>query len=175
MKKSIYIIVLLVGSSLFNVAKAQSRVCIWCGYNIDVQPKWGPVGYDYVDYYYMPDIETYYNVSQHKFISQKKGVWVTTSTLPARFGTFDLYKAHKVVLNEEEPYLRHENYKGDYAPYKGQNDQAAIRDSHDPKYLIIKEHPEHIVAEAKGETRDQRKDKGHDQSKVETNRTIAER
>jgi hypothetical protein len=43
---------------------AQVRVNI----NIGSQPVWGPVGYDHVDYYYLPDIETYYYVPTRQFV-----------------------------------------------------------------------------------------------------------
>jgi hypothetical protein len=52
------------GSMICTPASAQVRVNI----NIGSQPVWGPVGYDHVDYYYLPDIETYYYVPTRQFV-----------------------------------------------------------------------------------------------------------
>jgi hypothetical protein len=159
-KKSIYIFALLAGTFLFNAANAQVSI----RFNIGVQPIWGPVGYDYVDYYYLPDIEVYYYVPQHQFIYQEGGVWITASSLPSRYGTFDLYQAHKVVINEPKPYLHHETHSSKYVSFKGQHDQQVIRDSRDSRYFEIKEHPQHDkwkAPQGNGGGHDQHKDDGH--------------
>jgi hypothetical protein len=170
MKTSLRLIAFLAASFLFNPSNAQVRICVWCGLNMDVQPKWGPTGYDYVDFYYMPDIDAYYNVAQHQFICQKQGVWTATSSLPIRYGAFDLFKAHKVVINEETPYKRNDNFKADYASFKGQHDQAAIRDSRDPRYVILKEE-----AQIKGPSHNQLKALRHSQQKEEERQMLAAR
>ena len=47
-------IVLLVSSSI----QAQVSLSV----NIGTAPSWGPAGYSNVDYYYLPDIEAYYDI-----------------------------------------------------------------------------------------------------------------
>lgn len=130
-----FVLLTLLFSSTSN---AQPVACIWCGYNVSIQPAWGPVGYSNADYYYLPDIEFYYNVNERVFIFQENGEWKTKASLPAKHATFNLYRAHKVVFNEEKPYLNHEENKVKYAAYKGVHDQVAIRDSDDPKYDDVK-------------------------------------
>jgi hypothetical protein len=139
MKKVILSIAVFAGILLFNSARAQVGVKI----NIGTQPVWGPVGYDYVDYYYLPDAEVYYSVPQRVYIYEERGTWVRTSALPVRFGTIDLYHTYKVVINEPKPYLRHNAYKVKYVQYKGKRDQIVIRDSREQKYFVVKGHPEH--------------------------------
>ena len=136
-KKSIFLFLFFAGSILFNHSFAQVQV------NIGVQPVWGPVGYDYVDYYYLPDVEAYYYVPAHQYIYEERGTWIRTSSLPVRFGSFDIYHSYKVVINEPKPYLHHNNYKVKYVSYKGKHDQLVIRDSHEEKYFVVKGHPEH--------------------------------
>ena len=111
--------------------------------NIDSQPVWGPVGYDAVQYYYIPEIETYYNVPQKKFIFYEKGKWITSSNLPNRFKNYNLYNGYKVVINKDRPYLYNKEYREKYGSFKTHHGQLTIRDSHDSKYYVNKNHPQH--------------------------------
>jgi hypothetical protein len=130
--------------------EAQVRVNV----NIGAQPIWGPVGYDYVDYYYLPDVEAYYYVPERRFYYLEGGKWISGVALPERYHDFDLYHAHKIVINEPRPYLRHEIYRERYITYKGHHDDEFIRDSHDRRYWEIKEHPEHEKWKGDDEGRD---------------------
>lgn len=111
--------------------------------NISTQPIWGPVGYDHVEYYYLPDFDAYYYVPNHQFIYKEGGKWRKASNLPSRYRDVDLYSAHKVVVNERTPYRQEQVYRDKYGAYKGRHDQQPIRDSRDAKYFAIKDHPEH--------------------------------
>ena len=72
--------------------------------NIGAQPQWGPVGYDYAEYYYLPDIETYYYVPQRQFIYLSNGRWVFSSYLPPQYSDYNLYSGQKVVVNRPHAY-----------------------------------------------------------------------
>lgn len=120
-----------------------AQLSISFGFNLDRQPSWGPTGYDQVEYYYLPDIEVYYNVPRHLFFYYDRGIWIGRSTLPLRYRGYDLYRSYKVVVNERTPYRNHEMYREKYSSYKGHHDQQPIRDSRDSKYFINENHPEH--------------------------------
>ena len=47
------------------------------------------------------------------------------------------------MINDPTPYRHAETYRSQYGTYKGRHDQEVIRNSHDPKYFEIKDHPEH--------------------------------
>src|ERR1700688_3249825 len=127
MKKQFLAFFLLTGILITNVAHAQVNLSV--SVNVGAQPNWGPSGYDNVNYYYMPDIETYYYVPQHQFIYLDGGRWVFAASLPDRYRSYDLYRGYKVVINEPRPYLHHENYRGQYARYRGYYDhQPMLRD-----------------------------------------------
>ena len=126
---------------LSSTVYAQVRVNI--DFNIDRQPIWGPTGYDHVEYYYLPDIDSYYNVPQHKFYYNEGGRWISGSNLPSRYHGFDLYNSYKVVVNERAPYRNDATYREKYASFKGRHDQQAIRDSREEKYFANAQHPEH--------------------------------
>lgn len=138
-----YFAVLIVGIliSLTQIVNAQADFNF--NVNLSSLPVWGPAGYDSVLYYYLPDIDTYYNVQQHRFIYRVRGRWVISSSLPSRYRDFDLYKAHKVVLNEDKPYLQDRVNREKYSSFKDLDDQQAICDSRDSKYFVIKDHPQH--------------------------------
>ena len=111
--------------------------------NISLQPLWGPVGYDHVEYYYLPDIEAYYYVPTHQFTYMENGNWVTRPYLSGRYRNYDLYGARKIVINEPRPYLRNSIYHSRYLSARGYTRPMMIRDSHDSRYWVINGHPDH--------------------------------
>jgi len=134
MKKLFFLLLLMVSGGLTFKARAQVSVNI----NIGAQPAWGPVGYDYVDYYYLPDIESYYYVPKKQFIYMGAGGWVFTTSLPPRYSGYDLYNGYKVVINARQPYRYFETHKVKYAKFKGKHGQSAIGKSKGHKYSPAK-------------------------------------
>lgn len=131
MKKLIVITVFFVSMAIYQHTNAQINITI----NTSSQPAWGPVGYEYVDYYYLPDIDSYYYVPQQQFIYQESNQWVFAHSLPARLRWYDPYHGYKVVINEPKPYLHHDIYRVKYKKYKAWGKrQVIIRDSHDARY-----------------------------------------
>ena len=140
MKKFILILTLIAGTAIYKSAEAQVSVNI----NIGAQPVWGPVGYDYAEYYYLPDIECYYYVPRRQFIYMSNGRWEFSYSLPYRYRNYDLYRGYKVVMNEPRPYMHYRNDRVTYAGYRGYNRrQEVIRNSNDPRYFVIKGHPKY--------------------------------
>ena len=140
MKKVILILIVAVGCLMSKPSSAQVSVNI----NIGVQPVWGPVGYDYVEYYYLPDIEVYYYVPRHQFIYLSNGRWIFLTSLPYRYRSYNLYSGYKVVINEPRPYMNFSRDRVVYAKYKGNRGrQVIIRNSNDPKYYVVKGHPKY--------------------------------
>jgi len=151
MKKQILLLAVIFGSLSLPAAHAQVGLSV----NINVQPVWGPVGYDHADYYYLPDIETYYNVPLHQYTYFEGGRWITAPVLPPRYRNYDLYHGYKAVINEPNPWLHHDRYRGQYLQFRGRHDQAVIRDSHDARYYGNPGHPEY------NHWRQQHHDDGH--------------
>jgi len=139
-----YFFVLMVALFIISTSgTSNAQISLNHNFNIDTQPAWGPTGYDYVENYYMPDLDIYYNVPQHRYYYYNRGRWVSNSYLPYRYHGYDLYNSYKVVINEREPWQNNTKYRNEYSKYRGQHDQVAIRDSKDPKYFQNKYHPEH--------------------------------
>jgi len=106
---------LIIALFLANSADAQFRLNL--NFNLDRQPIWGPAGFDHAEYYYLPDIEVYYNIPQRRYYYNQRGRWISSSRLPSRYRGFDLYNSYKVVLNERNPYRNHNKYRDQYASY----------------------------------------------------------
>lgn len=88
--------------------------------NLGAQPSWGPVGYSAVNYYYIPDVQAYYDVRATQFIYLNNGNWIRSSRLPLQYRNYDLYSGYKVVLNDYKgtrPYSLYKIHKQKY--YKG--------------------------------------------------------
>jgi hypothetical protein len=105
-------------------------ICIGCattyiqrpgvGQNI-VPPSWAPY-YDNVSmvrYYYLPDIECYYDVWNHEFVYLEDGSWMFGATLPLDFSWYNLNSAFVVVLNQNvyEPWRHFHYYVSHYPRY----------------------------------------------------------
>ena len=131
MKKITLIAATIVSSLLYTSAHAQISVNV----NIGSQPAWGPVGYDYVENYYLPDIDVYYDVPNHQYVYLNNNAWVRSRVLPARYANYNIYNSYKVVINEPQPWRRADVVRTRYVTYKGRHDQVIIRNSHDVKYV----------------------------------------
>ena len=111
MKKFILLAALGIAAATYQPAKAQINVSI----NLGSQPQWGPRGYDYVDYYYLPEVQSYYHVPSKKFIYLDKNKWVHRKSLPKMYRNYNLYQGRKIVINQPSPYLQHQRYHANYS------------------------------------------------------------
>lgn len=124
--KNIFYASLVAVSLLFaQSSKAQVSVNI----NIGSQPLWGPVGYDYVRYYYLPELNVYYNVVNKNYTYRKGNKWVTKSKLPGQYRNVDLYRTYKVVINENNPWQNHNQHYNRYSRNSHNRSQVVIRDA----------------------------------------------
>lgn len=149
----------------FSMAiQQQTHAQVKININLGGQPVWGPVGYDRVDYYYLPDIDAYYNVPQRQFIYLEGNRWIFSYALPSRYGGYDLYNGYKVVVNDPRPYLRPDVYRVKYGKYKGGKGpkQLIIRDSHDERYKNNDRNDNDHEDRGNGKNKGKGKGKGHD-------------
>ena len=121
-----------IGIILFATNVIHSQISV--NVNIGSPPAWGPVGYSNVDYYYLPDVEAYYDIRASQFIYFGGGNWIRATYLPGRYRNYDLYNGYKVVLTDyhgPRPYTYYKSHKAKY--YKGYRGapQRAIGGRHD--------------------------------------------
>ena len=90
--------VMLIGVLMSLACSIQAQVSV--NVNIGTPPRWGPVGYNDVKYYYLPDVEAYYDVQTCMFIYMSGNNWIRRAYLPSRFRNYDLYHGYKVVMKD---------------------------------------------------------------------------
>jgi len=139
--------------------------------NIGTPPSWGPEGNDESRYYYLPDIDIYYDVAQSQYIYENSGKWVRDKRLPSRYRNYDLYDGYKVVLNDykgDSPYSYHKKHVTNYPKgYKGKP-QKTRGNKPDSKQKPNKDNAKKDNAKkgnsknSKGNNSDKNKDHGHD-------------
>ena len=100
--------------------KAQVAVQI----NVGTPPMWGPIDHSNSRFYYLPDVESYYDIQSGMFIYYTGGVWVHKRHLPNAYRDYDLYNGYKVVLYDyhgNTPYMYFNNHRRQYARgYRGE-------------------------------------------------------
>lgn len=114
---------MIIGTLLFFAASSvQAQVSVHL--NLGVAPDWGPSGYSDVRYYYLPDVEAYYDIPSSMFIYYNGVSWVHRSSLPSRYRNYDLYNGYKVPMSNyrgNSPYSNFRQHKVQYARgYRGQ-------------------------------------------------------
>jgi hypothetical protein len=91
-------------------------------------PDWAPQYENpgQVSYYYMPDIQTYYDVRNRQFIYYDNGAWIYSSYISPQYSSYDLYNAYIIVLdyNSHEPWRHHQDYYSHYPPYYYQTENV---------------------------------------------------
>ena len=158
MKKLVFLALLGAIGLLPNKSNAQVSLSV----NIGSQPAWGPSGYDHADYYYMPDIESYYYVPTRQFIYLSNGNWTFSAGLPPRYRDYDLYNGYKVVINSPEPYRYYRDHRVRYARYRSYHSQP-VRYSREVRYVDrgYDRHDSYKYKKYKDNDRGWKGDRGH--------------
>ena len=115
------------GIVLFCASAVQAQVSV--RFNLGVQPEWAPVGYEDSRYYYLPDVEAYYDVQNSMFIYYEGNSWIHRSYLPSRYRNYDLYHGYKVGMGNyrgNTPYYNHREYRARYANGHNRSVQRTI-------------------------------------------------
>ena len=109
------------GIVLFLASATQAQISF--SIHLGTPPQWGPEGYSEARYYYLPDVEAYYDVQTSRFIYLVGRTWVHRTYLPTRYRNYDLYNGYKVVMTDyhgNTPYQYHKQYRIKYAKgYQG--------------------------------------------------------
>lgn len=124
MKRFFLMVSMIAAGALMQPAAAQVRIHV----NIDLQPSWGPAGYDYAEYYYLPAMDMYYFIPSREYIYLHRGRWVRTTYVPVHYRHVDFYRTYKVVINDRDPFRYHHRHRTQYARYRHHYDQPVWRD-----------------------------------------------
>lgn len=72
---------------LTAVSGVNAQIRISINANIVSQPVWGPTGYDYARYYYLPDIDAYYSIPNIRLCIWKVAIGFLVNRCPTGFIT----------------------------------------------------------------------------------------
>jgi len=103
----------IAGIAIFFSGLLSAQVSVTVG----TPPPWGPAEASGIRFYYMPDIQMYFDVNSGEYVYFSGGTWVHTTTLPARYRHYDFYKEYKVPLRDyhgEHPWENHGAYHKSY-------------------------------------------------------------
>ena len=98
----------------FSIAQVSANV------SIAAPPIWGPT-VTTQEYYYLPDIDSYYDIPQSKFIYLNNGIWIRSNSLPRRYRSYDLKTGNVVVLNDYKGPNPYSHYKAHKIKYYNPN------------------------------------------------------
>lgn len=81
-------------------------------------------------YYYIPDIQSYYDVRNEQYIYLNGGSWVRSRSLPRHYSNYNVNTGYKVVLNDYHGSTPYRNFNNDRTKYKvgyrGASDKVVI-------------------------------------------------
>ena len=103
---------IILGIGLIFASEAQAQI------SVNVIPQWGPAGYSNARYYYLPDVEAYYDIQKSSFVYLSGNTWLRSAQLPQRYSNYDLYNGYKVAMtdyNGKPPYGLFKYHKVKYA------------------------------------------------------------
>jgi len=109
--------VILLSAFMFSGCSVYTQTTpVQTGYS---NPQWAPPYYAGARYYYLPDIECYYDLSTSEFIYLNDGMWSYSRSIPSIYSSFDLNDCFSVVLNVDvyRPWLHHQYYVSHYPRY----------------------------------------------------------
>lgn len=118
LKSFILAAVLLLSASLFSgcMMMAPTRTVTTVSYE---NPQWAPPYYSGARYYYLPDLELYYDLGNREYIFLMNGRWHFSPYLPSIYGNYDLENSFCIVMNVNvyKPWLHHQYYVSHYPRY----------------------------------------------------------
>lgn len=98
--------------TLSTAVNAQIKVDV----NIGTPPVWGPA-VTTEQYYFLPDIETYYDIRTSQYVYLNNGSWIRSRNVPARYRNYNFNTGQVIVLNDyrgRSPYVYFKNHKVKY-------------------------------------------------------------
>lgn len=111
--------------ALFTFTSVQAQVSV--NVNIGSAPVWGPPVAANVNYYYLPDIDAYYDLRATQYVYVSRGRWIRSRSLPVAYRNYDLRHGRTVIINDyhgRSPYTYHDKHIAKYnKKYYGYNDR----------------------------------------------------
>jgi len=114
MKKVFIISAIAFGSLIYKAADAQIGVSVGVGFaprGVEVTDQQLQYGEQDDDYYYLPDVDAYYNVFEQCYYYFDGENWVSAAYLPGGYRDYDWQNAPHYEVRAVRPYLRDDFYR----------------------------------------------------------------
>ncbi|HTD98086.1 MAG TPA: hypothetical protein VK668_02325 [Mucilaginibacter sp.] len=123
MKRIAIISAIVMSGLLYNTANAQVRIRV--GFNLSPRPVYvqpaapveyvEPANYDGdEDYYYLPEVDAYYSVTEQCYYYNDGGNWITAAFLPGAYHDFNWHTARRYEVRAPRPYMHNDYYRTRY-------------------------------------------------------------
>jgi hypothetical protein len=118
---------MLAGCFILAASVTETKAQVSVNVNLGI---WDPPAeYSGVNYYYLPDVESYYYVPTHQYVYLEGNSWVFRKSLPPRYSSYNIRNGYKVAVNRPRAYTYYNDDRARYARYRGTRDrQVIIRD-----------------------------------------------
>ena len=116
---------LIVSMAFFSTQNMDAQVSV--SVNFGTPPVWAPADRVEVQYYYLPDIDVYYDVPHQQYIYLYNRTWIRASVLPSRCRNYNLRNGNIVYLTDyrgNSPYMYHKKHKLKY--YRPEPSQRVV-------------------------------------------------
>ncbi|GIZ08262.1 hypothetical protein [Flavobacterium sp. UMI-01] len=109
--------VIAIGMLFAATSAIQAQVSV--SLNIGTRPVWAPAaGYAAVDFYYVPEVQAYYDTHASVFVYLNGNNWVRSRYLPTHYRNVNLNHCHKVALSGYRGYRPYEYYDNHRGPQR---------------------------------------------------------
>jgi len=110
--------VILLSASMFSGCMMMAPVRTVTSVNYE-NPQWAPPYYSGARYYYLPDLELYYDLGTREYIFLMDGRWNFSPYVPAIYRNYDLDNCFSIVMSVDvyRPWLHHQYYVSHYPRY----------------------------------------------------------
>jgi hypothetical protein len=125
----------LIAVGIILLVSSTSNAQISISLNIGTAPSYHNSPNLVVDYYYLPDIQSYYDVRACQYVYLERGNWIRSRNLPDYYRYYDIRNGYKVSLNDYHGNQPYRNFDNDrtryYVGYRGENHNIAMnRNNH---------------------------------------------
>jgi uncharacterized membrane protein YgcG len=117
---------LLAAFFLLAVSSTATRAQVSVGVHVGLWTP--PPEYASVNYYYLPDVESYYYVPTHQYVYLDGGSWVFRASLPSRYSDYDISSGYKVAVDRPRAYRYFHHDRDAYRGYRGVRGGTIMRD-----------------------------------------------
>lgn len=118
LKKWVVVAVVLLSMTSFNGCNTYRQGTYGSQTSYE-NPQWAPSYYGGTRYYYLPDIESYYDIYTREFIFLNHAQWIYSPYLPTIYPDFNLNNSFIVVVNSNmyQPWMHHQYYISHFPRY----------------------------------------------------------